>query len=153
MWFLLRMTFWLGVVLVLLPNVGSQSVPKSQINATEALLAAQDIVTDIQHICERQREACVVGSQTTITLGQRARVGAKILYEFLSGQFGSYGHRPAQITASVPISPRTQLQDTLRPADLAPAWRAPPIASERDKRPVMDRTRFAGTRRQSSANE
>jgi hypothetical protein len=64
-------TFWLGVVLVLLANVGSQSVPKSKINATEALLAAKDIVTDIQHICERQREACAVGSETTVTLGQR----------------------------------------------------------------------------------
>jgi Family of unknown function (DUF5330) len=125
MWFLLRMTFWLGVVLVLLPNVGSQFVPKSPINATEALLAAQDIVTDIQHICERRREACAVGSQTTITLGQRAQVGAQILYEFLSEQFGSHGRKPGQITASVPISHRTQSQDTLRPADLAPTWRAP----------------------------
>ena len=87
MWFLLRMTFWLGVVLVALSNVASQSVPKSPINATEALLAAKDIVTDIQHICERQQEACAVGSQTTVTLGQRAQVGAKILYEFLSEKF------------------------------------------------------------------
>jgi hypothetical protein len=125
MWFLLRMTFWLGVVLVLLPNVGSQSVPKSQINATEALLAAEDIVTDIQHICERHREACAVGSQTAVTLGQRAQVGAKILYEFLSKQFGAYERGPEQKTASVPIPPRTPLQDTLRPTDLAPPWRAP----------------------------
>jgi hypothetical protein len=150
MWFLLRMTFWLGVVLVLLPNVGSQSVPKSQINATEALLAAKDIVTDIQHICERQREACAVGSQTTATLGQRAQVGAKILYEFLSRQFWSHGRNPGQDTASVPISPRIPLQDTLRPADLAPPWRAPqPIASEHDKRQLIDRTYFAGKTRES----
>jgi Family of unknown function (DUF5330) len=141
MWFLLRMTFWLGVVLVLLPNVGWQSVPKSQINASEALLAAKDIVTDIQHICERQREACAVGSQTTVTLGQRAQVGAKILYEFLSEQFGSYGRRPEQITASPPIPPRTPLQDTLRPADLVPPWRAPqPVDNEHDKRPAKGRT-------------
>jgi Family of unknown function (DUF5330) len=123
MWFLLRMTFWLGVVLVLLPNVGSQSVPKSQINATEALMAAKDFVTDIQQICERQREACAVGSQTTLTLGQRAQVGAKILYEFLSDQFGSHGRGPEQITASVPIPLRAPSQDTLRPADLASPWR------------------------------
>jgi uncharacterized protein DUF5330 len=141
MWFLLRMTFWLGVVLVLLPNVGSQSVPKSQINATEALLAARDIVTDIQQICERHREACAVGSQTTVTLGQRAQVGAKILYEFLSEQFGSYGRRSEQITASVPIPPRTPLQDTLRPTDLSPPWRAPQsVDNEHDKRPAMSRT-------------
>jgi hypothetical protein len=117
----------------LLANVGSQSVPKSKINATEALLAAKDIMTDIQHICERQREACAVGSETTVTLGQRAQVGAQILYEFLNEQFGSPGRRPGQITASVPTSPRTPLQDTLRPSDLAPPWRAPQPMNEHDK--------------------
>ena len=30
MWFVLRMIFWLGVVLVLMPHIGSQPVPKSQ---------------------------------------------------------------------------------------------------------------------------
>ena len=42
MWFLLRMTFWLGIVLVLLPNVGSQPVPKSQISASEAVSSATE---------------------------------------------------------------------------------------------------------------
>ncbi len=125
MWFLLRMTFWLGLVLVLLSNVGSRSVPKSQISATEALLAAKDLVTDIQHVCERQREACDVGSQTTVTLGQRAQIGAKILYDFLSEKLGSSGSKPGQTTASVPTSQRTAVQDTLRPTDLAPRWRVP----------------------------
>src|SRR6516164_3171795 len=76
MWFVLRMIFWLGVVLVLLPNVGWQPPPKSQISASQALLAAKDIVAEIQHFCERQPEACVAGSQATVTLGQRAQVGA-----------------------------------------------------------------------------
>jgi len=134
MWFLLRMTFWLGVVLVLLPNVGSHPVPKSTIDGIEALLAAKNIVTDIKHICERQREACAVGSETTVTLGQRAQVGAQILYNFLSEQFASYGRKPGQATASVPTSPRTPLQDTLRPRDLAPPWRVPQPTDERDKR-------------------
>jgi hypothetical protein len=111
MWFLLR-TFWLGVVLVLLPNVGSQSVPMSNINATEALLAAKDMVTDIQHICERQREARAVGTAATSTLARRAQEGAQIVYEFLKEKFGSYGHRPGQITSSIPTPPRTPLQDT-----------------------------------------
>jgi Family of unknown function (DUF5330) len=121
MWFLLRMTFWLGVVLVLLPNVGSQPVPKSQISASEALLAAKDIVADIQHFCERQPEACVVGSQATVTLGQRAQVGAKILYEFLSEQES----RSVRTKGSVPIPPARPSQHTLRPTDLAPPWRSP----------------------------
>lgn len=135
MWFLLRMTFWLGVVLVLLPNVGSQSVPKSQISASEALWAAKDIVSDIQHFCERQREACVAGSQATVTLGQRAQAGAKILYEFLSKQFGSHEPGGIQTTGSVPVPPRSaSSQQTLQPADLVPAWRGPqPTDTQRDK--------------------
>ena len=57
MWFLLRMILWLCIVLVLLPSIGSQSVPKSQVSASEALRAAKVVATDIQHFCERQRES------------------------------------------------------------------------------------------------
>jgi hypothetical protein len=124
MWFLLRMTFWLGVVLVLLPNVGSQRAPKSQISAGQALLAAKDIVEDIQHFCERQPEACVVGAHATFTLGQRAQGGAKILYKFLGDQFGSHESRSVR-TKSVPIPPGTPSQHTLQPTDLVPPWRGP----------------------------
>jgi Family of unknown function (DUF5330) len=133
MWFLLRMSFWLGVVLVLLPSVGSQPVPQSQDSASEALLAAKDIVADIQHFCKRQSEACVVGSQATVTLGQRAKVGAKILYEFLSEQFGSQESRSVRTKVSVPIPPARPSQHTLRPTDLAPSWRGPqPTDTPRD---------------------
>jgi soluble lytic murein transglycosylase len=70
MWFFLRMTFWLAVVLVLLPT-GGQTAPKSQVSASEAFLAAKGAVTDFEHFCERQQEACVVGSRTAVTLGER----------------------------------------------------------------------------------
>ena|SRR5690349_8464640 len=130
MWFLLRMTFWLGLVLVLLSNVGSPSVPTSQIDATGTLLAVRDLVTDVQHICERQRDACAVGSQTGVTLGERAQAGAKILFEFLSKQLGSSEHGPGQIGDSVPLRSRIPLQDTLRPSDLAPPWGAPPARGD-----------------------
>jgi hypothetical protein len=36
MWFLLRMTFWLGIVLVLLPHNGSQPTPKSHVRSRES---------------------------------------------------------------------------------------------------------------------
>ena len=87
--FLLRTIFWLGLVLILLPSTGSQPVPKSQVSASEAFSAAKGVVTDIQTFCERQQEACMVGSRTAITLGQRAQAGAGMLYEFLSERFGS----------------------------------------------------------------
>ena len=136
MWFILRMTFWLGVVLVLLPNGGSQPVPKSQLSASEAFSAAKGAVSDTQHFCERQQEACVVGSRTAVTLGQRAQAGAKMLYEFLSERFGSNESRPARTTDSVPVPPARPSQQTLRPVDLVPPWRGPdPTDTPRDKRP------------------
>ena len=89
MWFILRMTFWLCVVLVLLPNSGSHTMPKAQVSAGEAFSSAKDVMIDFEHFCERQQEARVVGSRTAITLGQRAQAGAKMLYEFLSERLGN----------------------------------------------------------------
>jgi len=126
MWFLLRVAFWLGVVLVLLPTGGSQPLPKSQVSAGEALSAAKAAVSDMQQFCERQPNVCEVGSHTATTLGQRAQVGAKMLYEFLQERFGSDESSTAHSTGSVPApAPAKPSQQTLRPADLSPAWRGP----------------------------
>jgi hypothetical protein len=120
--FLLRVAFWLGVVLILLPSGGSQPLPKSQVSAGEAFSAAKAAMSDMQHFCERQPSVCEIGSQTAATLGQRAQVGAKILYEFLQEQFGSDDTATVQSTGTVPAKPS---QHTLRPADLSPPWRGP----------------------------
>jgi hypothetical protein len=103
MWFLLRMTFWLAVVLVLLPSGGSQTTPNSQLSAGEAFSAARGAVTDFEHFCDRQQEACVVGSRMALTLGRRAQAGAKMLYEFLSKRLGSNESEPVQTMNSVPL--------------------------------------------------
>ena len=120
--FLLRVAFWLGVVLVLLPSGGSQPLPKSQVSAGEAFSAAKAAMSDMQHFCERQPSVCEVGSQTAVTLGQRAQAGAKMLYEFLHERFGNDEPTAVQSTGSVPAKPS---QHTLRPADLTPPWRGP----------------------------
>ena len=106
MWFLLRMTFWLAVVLVLLPTGGSQTAPKPQVSAGEAFSAARGAVTDFGHFCERQQEACVVGSRTAVTLGQRAQAGAKMLYEFLSQRLGSNESKSVRTTELIPLPQR-----------------------------------------------
>ena len=120
--FLLRVTFWLGVVLILLPSGGSQPLPKSQVSPGEAFSAASAAVSDMQKFCVRQPAVCEVGSQTAVTLGQRAQVGAKMLYEFLHERFGNDEAGAAQPTGSLPAKPS---QHTLRPDDLTPAWRGP----------------------------
>jgi len=105
MGFLLRIMFWLGVVLVLLPSVGSQPVSKSQVSAGEVFWAAKTVLADTQHLCERQSEACIAGSQAMLTLYRRAQAGAKMLYEFLSERFGWEESRSVRTTGSVPVPP------------------------------------------------
>ena len=122
MWFLFKMAFWLGLVLVLLPSGGSQPTPKMQVNAFDAMSAAKAAVSDMRQFCERQPDACVVGGQTAVALGQRAQVGAKMLYEFLNEQLGS---NEASVTSTIPAPPAKPSQHTLTPADLTPSRRNP----------------------------
>ena len=137
MWFLLRVAFWLGVVLILLPTGSSQPVPQSQVSVGETVSAAKAAMADMQQFCERQREVCVVGSQAAVTLGQRAQAGAKILYEFLSERFGSDEPAGVRTTGSVAAPAAPPSQHTLRPADLSPPWRGPqPSNGARPQRPA-----------------
>ena len=121
--FLLRVAFWLSVVLILLPSGGSQPLPKSQVSAGEAFSAATAAMSDMRQFCERQPNVCEVGSQTAVTLGQRAQVGAKMLYEFLHERFGNDESATVQSTGTVPAARPSQ--HTLRPTDLSPPWRGP----------------------------
>ena len=85
MFFLLRMTFWLGLVLVLLPfGSAQQNSAANEVSASEAISAASATVGDLRGFCGRQPDACAVGSQVASTLGYRAQAGAKMLYEVLS---------------------------------------------------------------------
>src|SRR5271169_1110414 len=63
MFFLLRMTFWLGLVLILLPSGSSQQVPASEVvGASDAISAASATMGDMRQFCTRQPDACMVGS-------------------------------------------------------------------------------------------
>ena len=85
MFFLLRMAFWLGLVLVLLPR---EKTPKSdklpQLGASEAVSAASAAVSDMSQFCKRQPAACEVGGQAATVIGQRAQDGARKLYNIIT---------------------------------------------------------------------
>jgi Family of unknown function (DUF5330) len=82
--FLLRMAFWLGVILVMLPRGESTPTSSAQIGAMDAVSAATATVGDLRQFCGRQPEACTVGSQAAVALGDRAKAGAKRLYDMLN---------------------------------------------------------------------
>ncbi|MBB5050590.1 hypothetical protein HNQ36_000538 [Afipia massiliensis] len=85
MFFLLRMAFWLGLVLVLLPTDKSSAPDQGpQIGASEAISAATAAVSDMSQFCNRQPAACTVGGQAATVIGERAQSGAKKVYQFIT---------------------------------------------------------------------
>jgi hypothetical protein len=137
MMFLLRMTFWLGVVLVVLPageSKDSKDSPATKVSATDAVTAALGTVSDLREFCARQPNACVFGSQAAAVIGERAQSNAKLLYEFMIQRMGSKGDAPdstgstATRSAGVPLPTARPTNDTLAPGDFGPDWRAPDAA-------------------------
>ena len=131
MFFLLRMAFWLGLVLVLLPR---EKTPESeklpQIGATEAVQAATAAVSDMTQFCKRQPAACDVGGQAATVIGQRATDGARKLYKIITDKrspdhTGSIGGADEPDPAAATTAPR----DTLTPDDLQAEWRLPDAGS------------------------
>ena len=128
MFFLLRMAFWLGLVLVLLPR---EKTPESeklpQLGASEAVSAASAAVSDMSQFCKRQPAACEVGGQAATVIGQRAQAGARKLYQIITdkrasdhtGSIGGVEDVEASLAGAAP-------RETLTPDDLLAEWRAVP---------------------------
>jgi hypothetical protein len=125
MFFLLRLVFWIGLVLVLLPRDKTSDSDKApQINASEAISAATAAVNDMSQFCKRQPAACEVGGQAATVIGQRAQGGAKKIYEIITDKrapdhTGSIGG----METDEAVQPA---HDTLTPDDLQIEWQGAP---------------------------
>ncbi|MGP9811846.1 DUF5330 domain-containing protein [Rhodopseudomonas sp. NSM] len=127
MFFLLRLTFWLGLVLVLLPR---EQTPESenlpQVGASEAVSAASAAVSDFSQFCKRQPAACEIGEHAASVIGHRAQEGARKIYRIIidkrsSDETGSIDDVEGGDDIATGIAPR----DTLTPGDLQVEWRPP----------------------------
>lgn len=128
MFFLLRMAFWLTIVLALLPSGSSQPGAQAKVGTTDAVVAASAAVSDMSGFCDRQPEACVVGAQTATMIAQRAQAGAKMVYEFINqrivhGETGSVPER--KVAAARDVPPSTDSQSTLKGIDVESTWLNP----------------------------
>jgi len=85
MFFLLRMIFWIGLVLVLLPRDKAPDSDKGpQVSAGDAVMAATAAVSDMSQFCTRQPAACAVGGEAASVVGARAQAGARKVIEFFA---------------------------------------------------------------------
>src|SRR4051794_36493225 len=130
MFFLLRMAFWLGLVLVLLPR---EKTPESdklpQVGASEAVSAATAAGSDMGQFCKRQPAAGEVGGQAATVIGPRAPGRARQRYQIIPDKKspdhpGSIGGIENAALAAIG-APR----DTLPPDALQAEWRMPAPAS------------------------
>ena len=136
MFFLLRMAFWLGLVLVLLPR---EKTPESeklpQIDASQAVQAVTAAVSDMGQFCKRQPQACEVGGQAATVIGARAQEGARKLYHTVTDKKPESDKKPEadkktpDHTGSIggpddadPPLAGTAPRDTLTADDLAIEW-------------------------------
>ena len=79
MWLLVRMVFWLSVVIALLPVTSSQQeTSASQVGAIDALSAASAAVSDIRQFCVRQPGACAAGSASYRSVRTQGRDRRKV---------------------------------------------------------------------------
>ena len=126
MFFLLRMAFWLGLVLVLLPRDKTPESDKApQIGAAEAVQAATAAVQDMTQFCKRQPAACEVGGQAATVIGQRAQDGARKIYKIITDKRAPY-HTGSIGGDETDARPEEAVaHDTLMPNDLLEEWRVP----------------------------
>jgi hypothetical protein len=134
MFFLLRIAFWLGVVLMLLPSgILQPNAPTGDVGATDAISAASATVEDLRGFCTRQPDACSVGSHMATAIGYKAQAGAKMLYDVLTEALAPHdtgaltrgaGNGGDAKSAPAKSAPQAS-QNTLTPADLVPVWRGP----------------------------
>jgi Family of unknown function (DUF5330) len=128
MWFLVRVAFWLSIVILLLPAAPApQTAAEPKFNATQALAAAMAAISDMREFCARQPDACTVGSQAIVAFGQKTQAGANIIYELMSKQ--ANGERQKVGGEKTHRSTQKSSQDTLTVLDRAEPWAGPqPVA-------------------------
>jgi hypothetical protein len=111
MFFLLRVAFWLSIVILLLPGDPSTGDKAPRVTAFEALSAAETTVSDFSRFCDRNPDVCVTGGNALEVFGEKVRYGAKMLYGYFGDRAGENDAVPAK--------------GTLTPDDVQPAWHAP----------------------------
>ncbi|WP_186400985.1 DUF5330 domain-containing protein [Stappia sp. P2PMeth1] len=107
MFFLLRCAFWIALVLLILPiDTGEDGKDGIGINPVAAFFAAQSTISDLSSFCERNPQTCETGGQAISQIGAKAKVSARMIYEYLDEN--------GELT--------TGATGTLTAADLEPVW-------------------------------
>lgn len=84
MFFLLRIAFWLCVVILFLPADPERGENAPSVTVLELMVAARDIVWDFAQICVRNPELCETGGEVGQIIVDKARYNIGQLTEYLA---------------------------------------------------------------------
>jgi hypothetical protein len=119
--FLIRVAFWLGLVVLLLPTDERQ---QARVYGTVAATVERAVT-----FCDRNAQACAAGAEIWATFVKKAEFGVRMAIDLAtsSGRKGEDA-APARVQPSSskaqrdPRAPAAE-RGTLTPADLTPGWR------------------------------
>jgi hypothetical protein len=122
MFFLLRLMFWVGLVVMLLPTDEHQQAKLYE----TASATVERVVT----FCDRNPKACAAGAELWATFTKKAEFGARVAVELISTggrkpetAIPASDTRPDNHPAAPETRPRPSPRGTLTREDLSPAWR------------------------------
>jgi hypothetical protein len=104
---LLRITFWLSTVILLLPGDPERGEGAPSVTLLELMVAARDIVWDISNLCERNPDLCATGGEVGQIIAEKARYNIGQLTGYLAAD---------DVAADA---------NTLTAGDLAAPWQPP----------------------------
>ena len=115
--FLIRVGFWVGLAVLLLPTDERQ---QARLYST-AVTTVERVTT----FCDRNAQACAAGAELWAIFVKKAEFGARMAIDLVS-MSGRQDEDAASLRtqpASVKGKPAPAARGTLTPADLTPAWR------------------------------
>jgi len=121
--FLIRVMFWLGVAVLLLPSDARQQARLYQTAATA--------VERVSSFCDRNPKVCAGGAELWANFLKKAEFAAHLAIDLVSGPARREDERaPAEVEGGgggrVQAKPTAAPRGTLTPNDLAPPWRGQP---------------------------
>lgn len=117
--FFIRLAFWLGVIVMLLPTDQQQQA--------RVYNTAVSAVERASTFCDRNARTCELGAQAWASFLKKAEFGVRLLGDLITS--GARSNEPEPSTP--PLRQKAGLSDTvgtrgtLSAADLQPAWRGP----------------------------
>jgi hypothetical protein len=115
--FLIRVGFWVGLAVLLLPTDERQ---QARLYST-AVTTVERVTT----FCDRNAQACAAGAELWAIFVKKAEFGARMAIDLVSTS-GRQDEDAASLRtqpASAKGKPAPAARGTLTPADLTPAWR------------------------------